>query len=150
MNQRWVQIAIVVIILGIASGFLWWQNFNLQPTLKLVDTTFDVVILSNEKERIQGLSGTKTLPKNQAILFDFEYEDTWGIWMKDMNYAIDIIWTDSNGKVVYMVKDAQPSSYPNTVYKSSQLARYVIETISGTIDMTGLKKGDIVTLPSGK
>lgn len=150
MKRRWAQIVIVVAIIVFGMVFLWWQMFSRQPKLQLANTTFEATVLETKEDKIRGLSGTESLAKNQAMLFDFEHEDTWGIWMKDMNYAIDIIWIDSESRVIFMVADAQPSSYPDTVYKPSKQARYVIETISGTIERTGLKMGDIVTLPSGE
>ncbi len=150
MKRRWAGIVIVVAVIAIVAGFLWWQMSSQQPKLQLVNTTFEVEILQTEEDKIRGLSGTKSLAQNRAMLFDFEHEGTWGIWMKDMNYAIDIIWTDKDGKVIHIVKDAQPSSYPDTIFRPTAPARYVIETISGTIERTGLKMGDMITLPSGE
>lgn len=122
--------------------------------LDLADgSEYEVTILREEKELIRGLSGTQSLPENQMILFDFGYDDFHGIWMKDMNYAIDIIWLDKNGRVVYLVEDALPESYRNesdaTIFRPNQRSRYVIEAISGTIKKTGLTINDRIKLPSG-
>ena len=75
--------------------------------------------------------------------------------MKDMNYPIDIIWLNENKKFVHIVENAEPSTYneehpsKSESFTPGELSRYVIEGISGTIERTGLKVGDTVTLPSG-
>lgn len=149
MKQRWVKASIffVIVVVGLAG---LWLSMPVQKTkLSLNNHSFQTTILRTDEERIRGLSGTKSLPSNKAMLFVFPYDATWTIWMKDMHFSIDIIWVNNSNKVVHMVKDAQPSSYPDTIFKPNGDARYVIETISGTIEETGIKKGDTVTLPSG-
>jgi len=95
----------------------------------------------------KGLSGTKNLPADQAMVFDFPSDGQWGMWMKDMNYPIDMVWLNAKREVVYTVKNAQPSSYPKTIFKPTVAARYVIELPSGTIEKTGIKNGDPAGLP---
>ncbi len=151
-KKRYFGLLIVVIAVVLAGMFTWWQASSTQPTLNLAKD-YEVTILRDKDELIQGLSGTKTLAPNHVMLFDFGSEDKWSIWMKDMYFAIDIIWLDSGGKVVHMVKNAPPSSYVDNqnaeIFRPSQNARYVIEAVSGTIEGTGIKNGDIVNLPSG-
>ncbi len=149
MKQRWVKALVFFVIAVMGLVGLWWSMPAQRTKLSLNNHSFQTTILRTDEERIRGLSGTKSLPGNKAMLFVFPHNDTWGIWMKDMNFPIDILWVNSSNKVVHIVKDAQPSSYPDTVFEPSEDARYVIETISGTIEETGIKKGDTVTLPSG-
>lgn len=88
-----------------------------------------------------GLSGTESLNDSEAMLFAFDDNHQWGIWMKDMKIPIDIIWLDADKRVVYIKKNAQPDSYP-TVFRPDKDARYVIETASGRSDDLGVKLGD--------
>lgn len=120
-----------------------------QATLKLHGATHNITILRTEAELQKGLSGTSNLPEGSAMVFVFPRDDKWGIWMKDMNYAIDIVWLNKDKKVVHMVKDAQPSSYPSTTFAADGESRYVIELPSGTIERTGITKGDTADMPSG-
>jgi uncharacterized membrane protein (UPF0127 family) len=53
--------------------------------------------------------------------------------MKDMSNSFDIVWTDQNKKIVYIVKNASPTTYPVT-YTPNSLARYVIGLPAGTVD----------------
>lgn len=143
---RWVGAVSVAIIL-LSLYYLFLQSSLRQPTLSIENHVYTATILEEENELIRGLSGSDQLPPDHVMLFDFGKDSRWGIWMKDMNYPIDIIWLDKQARVIYMVQDAQPSSYPDTIYRPKQNARYVIEAVSGTIERTGLKVGDSVTLP---
>ncbi len=149
---RYFGLLVAIIVIVFVGIFAWWQTSSNAPVLDLAKD-YKVTILRDEDELIQGLSGTKTLTTNHVMLFDFGSEDKWSIWMKDMYFAIDIIWLDSGGKVVHMVRNALPSSYIDDqnakIFRPSQNARYVIEAVSGTIEGTGIKNGDFVNLPSG-
>ncbi len=149
MKKWWVKAAVCVVIVTVSLAGLWWSIPSQKTKLLLNNHSFQATILRTDKELIRGLSGAKSLAKNKAMLFVFPYDDTWRIWMKDMNFSIDVIWVNNSNKVVHMVKDAQPSSYPDTIFEPNEDSRYVIEVISGTIERTGVKKGDRVTLPSG-
>ncbi len=97
-------------------------------------------------ERIQGLSDTPYLPKEVVKLFVFDSEAMHSFWMKDMNYAIDIIWLDKTGKVVYIQEEAAPESYP-AAFVSDTLALYVVETVAGFVAENNIKVGDGTILP---
>lgn len=137
----------LIVIAGLT--IIWWQMGASQSVVKLDGASYDVSIMRTDEELTRGLSGTKNLPSGQAMLFEFSQDYKWQMWMKDMNYPIDMVWFNSNDKVVYMVKNAEPSSYPKTIFTPSLPARYVIEFPSGTIEKTGIKIGDLANLPSG-
>lgn len=105
-------------------------------------TTFTVWLAHSEPIRTHGLSGTKHLGEHGGMLFVFDHDDTWGIWMKDMYIPIDILWLDKNHRIVHMVKNADPKSFP-TVYKPEKQSRYVIELAAGTIEKKGIGVGDM-------
>lgn len=111
--------------------------------LRIKEVDFMASVARTEDEKRQGLSGTSELPARIVKLFDFEGEGQWGIWMKDMNYAIDIVWLDSEKTVVHLEEDISPDTYPD-VFKSSVPARYVIELSANTISNIELVLGDKV------
>lgn len=148
----WLRIAKTYITWLLVVGFLafaGWQAYLYSQRLQyqhvpftIAGSSYDMRVVSSGPLREKGLSGTTKLEKNEGMLFVFEKDDTWGIWMKDMLIPIDIIWLDNQKKVVYMVKNADPSSYPHTTYRPVRQARYVAELQAGTIERRNIQIGD--------
>ncbi len=100
--------------------------------LKIADT--DVL-------RLQGLSGHPPLPPNEGMLFVFTSDGLHSFWMKDMLFPIDILWLDSEYRIVDVKQGATPESYPKS-FTPSVPARYVLELSSGFFELHKLKNGD--------
>lgn len=147
--RKWARGAIVVVAIVAGLTWLWWQMTSQQQVVQLHGHLYGMTVMRTDEELQRGLSGTQSLPADQAMLFVFPTDDKWAMWMKDMNYPIDMVWLGDDKKVVYMVKNAQPSSYPKTQFKPDTNTRYVIELPSGTIERTGIAIGDPAGLPSG-
>jgi len=144
----WVKVVGFFLFVIIGGTVLWWQMQQDESLLRLDGQSYHITVMRTDAQLQKGLSGTKSLPQGEAMLFDFPSDSQWGMWMKDMNYPIDMVWLNDSREVVYTVKNAQPSSYPKTIFKPSVPARYVIELPSGTIEKTGIKNGDPAGLPS--
>jgi uncharacterized membrane protein (UPF0127 family) len=97
-------------------------------------------------DRIKGLSDTPYIPEQVVKLFVFDSPGFHSIWMKDMNYAIDIIWVDDAQKVVHVEKGAAPESYP-AMFVPEIPAKYVIETAAGFVEKNTITVGSAVVLP---
>lgn len=127
-----------LIVLGLAliisaALYVLWPQLQPHATVRIGDGVFMARVAKTPEERQKGLSGTGNLRENQAMLFVYDTDDKWSIWMKDMNYPIDILWLDQNKKVVYIVKNAPPESYPYESFVSKDKARYVLELPAGTV-----------------
>ncbi len=109
----------------------------------------NLTIVKDEKARQKGLSGRKSLGKNDGMLFVFDHPDLYGFWMKDMLFSIDIIYINDD-KVVYVVKNAPaPEKGDNSnlkIYRPDTEANYVLEVNAGKSDELEIKKGTTVTL----
>jgi uncharacterized membrane protein (UPF0127 family) len=99
-------------------------------------------------ERIKGLSDTPFLPDDVVKLFVFGVLGNHSIWMKDMNYSIDIIWVSKEGDLVHIEESVSPDSYPAS-YSSPTPAWYVIEASAGFVEKNKVKIGDKVSLLEG-
>jgi hypothetical protein len=105
-------------------------------------------------EHKRGLSGRDRIEENSGMLFIFDKPGKYPFWMKDMKFAIDIIWIESvhadprYEKILYIKKDVQPESYPKTFGPGPDdgYAEYVLEVNAGFSDKNNLKVGDIVML----
>lgn len=97
-------------------------------------------------KRIKGLSGTPFLPENVVKLFAFGAAGIHSIWMKDMNYSLDILWVDKDGSIVHIEEDVSPDTYPEA-FSSLVPAWYVIEANAGFVASSSISVGDEVVLP---
>lgn len=87
-----------------------------------------------------GLSDRPILAENSGLFFIFPYSDTHGIWMKEMNFPIDIIWLDENYQIVAVKENAAPDSYPE-VFKPTTPALYVLEVPAGFVQKHKISVG---------
>jgi uncharacterized membrane protein (UPF0127 family) len=90
----------------------------------------------------KGLSGTDSLEANHGMIFVEVSVAERCFWMKDMHYPLDIIWLDTDKKVVHIEKNLSPSTYPKAY---CALAQYVIELKAGETDRNGMKQGQVLS-----
>lgn len=123
-------------------GFINLKNIDCSDLNVIIgDNNLCLKVSDDNEERLLGLSGTKKLAPNEGMLFVFDLPGFHGIWMKDMNYSIDIVWLDVNKNVVHVEKNISPQSYPK-VYAPNTLATYVVELTAGTSSSLNINKGD--------
>ena len=118
-------------------------------TLKFSNVKFVVDVADTQALRTKGLSGSKSLDLDRGLLFDFKEDGKYGIWMKDMNYSLDIIWLDSNMNVVHVEQSISPKTFPK-VFTSSTPSRYVLEINSGLSKKYEIVKGSKAQLSNLK
>lgn len=110
-----------------------------------------VIVVNSESERKKGLSVKNNLSENEGMLFVFDKKDvTPSFWMKDMSFAIDIIWIN-DGAIVEIDKNAQPppSSAKDsdlTIYKPKEPIDFVLEVNAGFSNRNNIEAGDAVDL----
>lgn len=136
-----------VIITDTSEAEVLETYFSERVDIYIAEHALEASVARTEKDRQQGLSGTPFLPEGVVKLFVFDSSDRWGIWMKDMQYPIDILWIDSSGVVVDIEQAASPASYPR-VFTPTDSARYIIETNAGLVADKSIQVGDQVRLPA--
>ncbi len=124
----------------IALGAVLYGAFAPKSTVQLGRGTFKVQVVETEQDTLVGLSETKSLESDRGMLFIFPGDDYWPIWMKDMNFAIDIIWLDANKQVVTIHRNISPDTYPKG-FIPVKPARYVLEIPAGAADAAGIADG---------
>lgn len=154
--KRIIKISVVffVLLVGIQYGPSLYKNvskevyaftvqfFTQKKILVLGETTVRVEVVDTPEKRTLGLSGREKLAQGTGMLFVFETEDIYGIWMKDMNFPLDIIWFNEYGEVIYFVENATPDSYPKTFLPPTP-SLYVLEVPTGFVEEHHIKVGDI-------
>lgn len=92
------------------------------------------------EQREKGLSNREKLDSKKGMLFIFETDKAGCFWMKDTKFPLDIIWIDSDKKVVELEKDVRPETYP-TAFCPTAKATYVLEIASGQSTVLGIDVG---------
>ena len=114
-------------------------------SVQIHEQTVRVYVADTEEERQKGLGGFAGLESGQGMLFVFPADGEYGFWMKDMRFAIDIIWIAADKTVVDMAENVSPDTYPN-VFSPSEPARFVLELPAGAAKAYGLSIGDKIGL----
>lgn len=105
------------------------------------NTAITVEVADTYEKRAQGLSGRKQLKEKTGMFFVFDEPQKYGFWMKDMNFAIDIIWFDEYGEIIHILSDVQPETYPET-FSPPSAALFVLEVPAGFAKERDMKVGD--------
>jgi uncharacterized membrane protein (UPF0127 family) len=107
-------------------------------------------VAQTQGSREQGLSGRDGLSDGEGMLFIFDTPGRYAFWMKDMTFAIDIIWIAEDGTIVYSEKNVLPSTYfdhtPPQAFMNSASAKYVLEIKANASDAYGLYLGTKVKI----
>lgn len=88
----------------------------------------------------QGLSNTAPLTDKQGMLFMFPTETTPSFWMKDMDYALDIIWINADKKVIDITPNLDPKTFPKSFTPTSP-AQFVLEVGAGFAEKNSITIG---------
>ncbi len=148
-------LAIKSFIYIIGFGILWYLFFtkNQVPSHEVIDgwympwinqvclsdRCFDVEIADTDSERQQWLMNRTALSSQSGMLFVFERESIYPFWMKNTVIPLDIIWLDTDGKVVD-IQTAQPcTSDPCPSYIPSWSGFYVLEINAWLWSLLGIK-----------
>ena len=101
-------------------------------------------VAETPEQRIKGLSYRKEpLKKGEGMLFIFEKDDNYRIWMKAMFFSIDILWITYEKQIAHIEHTVSPESYPSA-FTSPEPVRYVLELPAGYAQEQGIKIGDTV------
>lgn len=109
-------------------------------TIHIDSVALRVEVATTAGQQEQGLSGRASLAEGAGMLFVFDEIATWGIWMKDMRFPLDIVWADDTGGVVTVAHDISPDTYPQVFYPTEP-ARYVLEVPAGFTTVHGVAEG---------
>lgn len=128
-----------------AVAFKTQKRVNKIKYISMAKVKIPVYLADNEEERIKGLGGLASIPRDYGMLFIFDASDYISIWMKDMLFPIDIMWIDENNIIVHIEKNISPDTYPK-IFTPPFKARYVLELNAGMSDYYDLKIGEKVIL----
>ncbi len=105
--------------------------------------TFIVETVVSPEARQRGLSGRASMDKGRGMFFVFPKEAVHEMWMKEMLFPLDVVWLDSQLRIVSINWDCRPCRSAETcgTYSSGAPARYAIELNAGDAVALGLYAG---------
>lgn len=111
---------------------------------------FALEVAADDASRARGYGGREKIGPREGMIFIFDRDDRHSFWMKDCKVALDIIWLDGNGRVVWVAAQQSPcppsGTCPSIVPPSP--GRYVLEFAAGTAASESLRHGDSVVVLS--
>ncbi len=161
--QVLIPIGIAAVIVGVAgivslpSEVQIDANSNfLMGTVQLDDKILQVYIADTDPRRMRGLmfETESFLADDKGMLFVFDEPGNRSMWMKNMQFHLDIIWFNENGNVVSIEKNVPPCITPvevmscKSVGVSADNTQYVLELISGYVDQHSITEDSHLKLIS--
>ena len=158
-SQVLIPIFIAAVIVGAAGLLSLPSESKLESvefpmgTIKVDDVALQVQIADTEPRRIRGLMFQDQLPYDQGMIFVFERSGLHSIWMLNMQFSLDMIWFDQDGKVVHIEKNVPPCKTALEIASCQSVipedeAVYVLEVTSGFIDQNNITKDSILSIIS--
>src|SRR3990167_7829278 len=103
-------------------------------TLKIGATKISVKLADTTESQVKGLSGQSSLEKNSGMFFKFPGSAIRTMWMKDMNFPLDVVWIEK-GSVVEITKNIVPLGDGQPVVSSKENADSFLELNAGFADL---------------
>ena len=99
-----------------------------------------VEIADDQAERERGLMFRDHLDENAGMIFVFGASRVVYFWMKNTRIPLDMIFADSDGRVVGIVAEAKP--YSEQTVGPGLPSQYVLEVNGGFCRRHGIAVGD--------
>lgn len=100
-------------------------------------------VVESPIDKEKGLSGRPCIQANQGMLFVYSKSGYYSYWMKDMKFAIDIIWISTDHKTAGVERNVEPSTYPASRFINDKQhpAQYVLELKANRSTSLGMTLG---------
>jgi len=158
-TQALVPIFIAAVIIGVVGLMTMPSEIKLESvefprgTIMVDDIPLVVQIADTEPRRVRGLMFQDQLPLDQGMIFVFNQPGLYPLWMLNMQFSLDMIWFDQDGKVVHIEKDVPPCKTPLEIPACQSIipdgqAAYILEVTSGFVDHNDITKDSILEIIS--
>lgn len=150
--KRWHGIALlIVVLLGLGSYAysFYWPTAKITISNKNISKTYTVLVADTFRHEFQGLSGRNSLGKYDGMLFVFPTRAVHAMVMRDMRFALDIVWVD--GDTIVHIEPNLPlepgkSEAELKVYGEGFNSTKVLEFSAGFTQSNGIMVGDTLVV----
>jgi uncharacterized membrane protein (UPF0127 family) len=109
--------------------------------LKIKGHALRVEVARTEEEMRKGLMFRRELGENNGMVFVYEREERWAMWMKNTYVPLSVAFMDREGKILN-IEDMEPLTLDS--HQAAAAARYALEMNRGWFQKRGIKPGDRV------
>lgn len=151
MNQKLFQtIGLVLLAAGISIATFIFSapgaaTMRHDREITINGQTLKLEIANTPSAIVQGLSGRKTMAQDEGMLFVMPNVEYQSFWMKDMKFAIDIVFL-REGRVVDVVTLEPPKAFTIPRHTSKAEADMVLELRAGKAKELQLTEGARTTI----
>jgi uncharacterized membrane protein (UPF0127 family) len=157
--QALIPISIAAVIIGVVGLMTLPSESKLESvefprgTIMVDDIPLEVQIADTDPRRIRGLMFQDQLPYDQGMIFVFNEPGLYSLWMLNMQFSLDMMWFDQDGKVVHIEKDIPPCKTVVEISACQSIvpsddAIYVLEVTSGFVDQNNITKDSVLRIIS--
>ncbi len=158
-TQALVPIFIAAVIVGIVGLISIPSESKLESvefprgTIMVDDVPLEVQIADTEPRRVRGLMFQDQLPYDQGMIFVFDKPGLYSLWMLNMQFSLDMMWFDEDGKIVHIEKDVPPCKTPLEIAACQSIipegqAVYVLEVTSGFVEKNNITNDSVLSIIS--
>jgi len=158
-TQVILPIFIAAVIVGVVGLATLPSDIKLESVkfpvgiIKVDDVPLQVQIADTEPRRVRGLMFQDQLPSDQGMIFVFQQSGLHSLWMLNMQFSLDMIWFDQDGKVVHIEKNVPPCKNPLEITTCQSIipdgeSVYVLEVTSGFVEENNITKDSILSIIS--
>ncbi|AFS81145.1 hypothetical protein NKOR_06320 [Candidatus Nitrosopumilus koreensis AR1] len=157
--QALIPISIAAVIIGAVGLMSVPSESKLESvefprgTIMVDDIPLEVQIADTEPRRVRGLMFQDQLPYDQGMIFVFDEPGLYSLWMLNMQFPLDMIWFDVNGKAVHIEQNIPPCKAALEIATCQSVvpehdALYVLEVTAGFVEQNNITKDSTLTIIS--
>lgn len=100
---------------------------------------FDIYLAINRAQTRRGLMHVRNLPPMTGMLFVYESDDYYSMWMKNTYIPLDMVFARSDGTVSSVIRNTEPHSLLSLT--AIEPVRYVLELNAGLTAQLSIDAG---------
>ncbi|MEK7603144.1 MAG: DUF192 domain-containing protein [Patescibacteria group bacterium] len=121
------------------------DGYRTDQTVEIFDIKLKTEKAKTVADQQKGLGGRECIAPDQAMLFELGVSGKNCFWMKNMRFSIDIIWLDSENRVVHLEQNVNPNTFPKTFCPKSDAVK-VLEIQAGQAKNLNIELGGKLSL----
>lgn len=121
--------------------------------IKLDGQILEVQVADTPERHVRGLMFQEQMPYDEGMIFVYDKPAVYSLWMLNMQFPLDMIWFDPDGRVVHIETGVEPcksalETQTCTVINPQTNALYILEVTAGFVELNGITKDSVLEIIS--